>query len=594
MPFVACLACMALLTLGGCDSFPAACESNADCADAALCEQGECLAVSPGLLDRCRGDESFDELCNGGDDDCDGEIDEGCAVGDVCTAGEGVCARPGILAETPLGLMCSAVPGPARLELCNGEDDDCDGDTDETCGAGDMCQVGRGGCRREGTLTERDGSNVCLGATSGQPVVPGAPVDEVCNDRVDNDCDGILDEGFEQLGDVCLVGEGICQNEGELVCVTGTVRCNVDAGRPESERCNTRDDDCDGMVDEDFTVGESCGVGTGACRSSTVWSCNPAGDGVRCTAVEGQPSEEQCNGIDDDCDGRTDEGDDGTELIQPCGNDLGICRTGIERCVDGFFGDCEGGVRPEPRELCDNLDNNCDGTVDNFTRPCGSDIGICRLGTQMCAVGAWGACTNSIEPSPETCDGRDEDCDGAVDEADGTGIPSSLTQVCGAFEGGECRRGVRTCGPGGVFGPCVGAQDPVADVCDGLDNDCDGDIDEEHARLGDPCTAGVGPCLAEGVFVCEPGADRTICGAVPAADQARPETCDGRDDDCDARIDETFFLGTACLADNGSAGVCTCDVGATVACSVGGVRRRVAENRGNGRDDDCDGRVDEG
>ncbi|MCB9552692.1 MAG: hypothetical protein H6705_12600 [Myxococcales bacterium] len=585
------LALGALGALTGCDSFPAACEGHGDCPDAALCEQGECLAVAPELLARCRGGAAGDELCNGDDDDCDGATDEGCGPGDVCVAGDGICAREGYLQETPLGLVCSADPGAALQERCNAIDDDCDGATDEVCRDGDTCEVGRGGCRREGLVTIEAGRVGCVG-NGGRPLVAGAPRDEVCGDRVDDDCDGAVDEGFETLGTACAVGEGICRNEGEYVCVGGAVRCSADPGRAESERCNERDDDCDGSTDEGFGVGERCEVGTGACASSTLTTCNPAGDGVRCTAVAGQPSVEDCNGIDDDCDGDTDEGADGAQLLRACGTDVGVCRPGVERCVDGFWGACEGGVRPAAREACDNLDNDCDGAVDGHTEPCGSEVGTCRLGTRACAAGVWSACNNSIEPTPERCDGLDNDCDGTVDEADGSGIAGSYSEICGSFEGGECRRGARTCGAGGVLGPCVGARDPVEERCDGLDNDCDGDLDETFPQLGTPCSVGMGPCRSEGVRVCDAGGGGTTCDAVPAA--GSPETCDGADEDCDGRIDEGFFLGAACLDGAGRAGVCTCNPQDAVVCSVGGVLRAALENGANGRDDDCDGRVDEG
>ncbi len=589
------LLALALLA-AGCDSFPAACETSADCDDAALCEQGECITVSPALLARCRGAEIVDEVCNGRDDDCDDEIDEGCEVGDACILGEGICARPGRLADSPSGPVCSAVPGQPVTETCNGLDDDCDGAVDETCRPGDACAVGIGYCRRDGRVAVLGGSNACVGGPEGGPLEPGEPRDEVCNDRVDDDCDGVVDEGFDEIGEACVAGVGICARDGFLVCVDGAVRCSEDPGRAEAEVCDNLDNDCDGTTDEGFGVGMVCVVGVGACASSAMTICNQTRDGSICNAVAGDPTPETCNNIDDDCDGGVDEDAAGAALTEACGTDVGECVSGMRTCTGGFWGECVGAVMPAMSDACDSLDNDCDGAIDEVSRTCGSDRGICRLGTQECIDGAWAPCEGSIEPEVETCDGRDEDCDGVVDEDDGGGEPDTLTRVCGEFDVGECRRGVQLCS-GGRFGACLGAQSPVAERCDELDNDCDGETDEDYERLGDGCVSGTGPCLTEGVYVCEEGGARTRCGAEPNLDAATPEACNNLDDDCDGETDEDFHLGAPCIADDGRSGTCTCGFAREAACSIsvdgGGVLRPPAEDDGNARDDDCDGAVDE-
>src|SRR4030095_5509089 len=74
-------------------------------------------------------------------------------------------------------------------------------------------------------------------------------------------------------------------------------------------------------------------------------------------------------------------------------------------------------------EVCDGLDNNCNGQtdedcrcIDNTMRPCGGVVGACKPGTQTCRDGEWSACEGAVEPKPETCDSVDNDCDGAADE----------------------------------------------------------------------------------------------------------------------------------------------------------------------------------
>lgn len=108
--------------------------------------------------------------------------------------------------------------------------------------------------------------------------------------------------------------------------------------------------------------------------------------------------------------------------------------------------------------------------VDGQTRPCGSDIGACRKGTETCVNGQWGPCVGSIGPSDEICNNIDDDCDTVIDNVDPR--PCSLTYgVCyGTMQ--ECRDG--------VWQPCDYGPDYefTETRCDDLDNDCDGIIDE--------------------------------------------------------------------------------------------------------------------
>ena len=140
--------------------------------------------------------------------------------------------------------------------------------------------------------------------------------------------------------------------------------------------------------------------------------------------MDDEPScpEEACDGSEDeDCDGSVDEGCSCSgEEERDCGSDEGECELGVQSCSDGTWGACEGQVGPAEEE-CDDLDNDCDGTSDEAVmRACGSDVGLCELGTQTCDGGDWGLCLDAVEPVvQEVCDAMDQDCDGYSDEGEG-------------------------------------------------------------------------------------------------------------------------------------------------------------------------------
>ena len=153
-------------------------------------------------------------------------------------------------------------------------------------------------------------------------------------------------------------------------------------------------------------------------------------------------TEEECDGFDNDCDGTVDEGFDvDADGYTTCGTDPTVIGT-----VDPTRRDCDdaaAAVHPDAAEICDTLDNDCDGVVDpgcactdGESRACGEAIGECTTGTQVCALGMWGACEGGVSAAAlDDCDGRDEDCDGAIDEDAMCGAASIC--VMGMCEGVE-------------------------------------------------------------------------------------------------------------------------------------------------------------
>jgi hypothetical protein len=278
----------------------------------------------------------------------------------------------------------------------------------------------------------------------------------------------------------------------------------------QTEICgNGLDDNQDGRVDEGCacTIGEVHGcfrgnpkyAGKGACKPGSQ-TCQASNDDVvraawsECVG-QGAPTPEICNGVDDDCDGKID------DFTEACTSG---CGQGTRTCIAGGWSACSATVMM--RETCNGIDDDCDGKIDGMVQSCAT---ACGQGTQTCTAGTWSACSTRT-PAAETCNGVDDDCDGKID-----GMVQSCASACG--------QGTQTC-TAGTWSACS-ARTPTTEVCNGIDDDCDGKIDGMVQSCASACGQGTQTCTA--------GKWSTCSARTPTT-----EICNGLDDDCDGKADE--------------------------------------------------------
>lgn len=447
------------------------------------------------------------------------------------------------------------VPQP---EICgDAKDNNCDGVPDENCPC-DYLNKSVGVCK--GSTTNAQG--ICQKPATYNPT-------EICGDGLDNNCDGTKDESCEcnpkterecgsDTGE-CQKGKQTCSDQGKWGNCVGEVP-------PTQEICDGKDNNCNGVIDE----GCPCNFldkSEGVCKTATR---DPKGN---CTQPFDYQSTEDCNDQkDNNCNGVVNEG-------CPClylGKAQGVCQN-LRIGSDGLC--------PKPNdysesEICgDGKDNNCNGVIDENC-PCNylnKAFGVCAKATRD----AQGSCQTPALYSATTdlCnDNEDNNCDGQVNE--GCTCTAGQTQSCGTDKG-ECKQGTQTCNDQGQWGSCVGEVTPTTEICDGKDNNCDGAIDEG-------C-----PCFYEGKQkgVCA-NAKRNASGVCERPKDYNPtEICgDGIDNDCDGVIDQ----GCPCHYLGLSVGVCKDAV-----IDSNGVCGKpsdydVKEKCGDGKDNDCNGVMEEG
>ncbi len=407
-----------------------------------------------------------DATCDGVDDNCSGEADED-YVSVPTKCGVGVCAATGNSSCSGGQISSNCTPGAptaATDTTCNGIDEDCSGKADEDY-VSKATSCGIGACAATGSTS-------CSGGEVSDSCDPGSPLaatDTTC-DGVDDDCSGSADEDYVSKATSC--GVGACKASGSTSCSGGEVSDSCAPGSPlaaSDTTCDGVDDDCSGAADEDYVaLPTTCGIGACAATGST--RC--AGGEISDSCSPGEPlatEDTTCDGVDDDCDGNADE--DYVSVDVSCG--VGACTsTGTISCSDGgVVNNCEIGLPLAADDTtCDGIDDDCDGSSDeeyaSVTTNCG--VGYCAAtGTTSCVEGETvDSCLvgPALTADDTTCDGVDDDCDGSNDED-----YVSVDTTCG--EATCSATGSTSCVDGAVSDSC--ATDGADDDADGLVNCAD-------------------------------------------------------------------------------------------------------------------------
>ena len=513
-----------------------------------------------------------EELCDGVDNDCDGEIDEGVlstfyldvdqdGFGDDAAILEACEVRDGYVA---IGNDCddgNVAVFPSAPEVCDEVDNNCDGQVDEDVQTAFFTDRDGDGYGSDDSIewacAEAEGLVSVSGDCDDSNAVVNPGADEVC-DGLDNNCSGTIDEGQTQFFYEDVDGDGFGSENGTIeTCnrpmgyVDNALDCDDTSAFVSplaTEVCDTVDNNCDGVIDEDGALGSTAWYldadsdGYGSLGSQQMSCEQPAGyvsnssDCNDADAAFSPIAAEICDGFDNDCDGAIDDADGNvvTANVWYLDHDtdgygdplftLSACNqpsnyvANSDDCDDFNFASS-----PESQEICDGIDNDCDGSVDDFDSNVvysngdlyhqdldGDGFGDVATSSYTCSptssmVVTAGDCNDmdaSISPNAaEECDGIDNNCDGSTDGADAIDQTMWYQDLDADGHGNDAVSLEQCDQPTDYIDNNTDCDDDDItinpdefDTCDGIDNDCDGVIDEDEG-LGSTAACAATSCM---------------------------------------------------------------------------------------------------